>query len=363
MRSHSTETESLVIQNVADPTEVSPFGKIVILKKSADVASVKKRLHHYSVTVHKTYVHIKGFHISLPEQASDKALQTLLSDPNIEFVEDDQVATLFGVKGKPTKGTTLEGQQTPWGITRVGGFSSGTAKTIWVIDTGVDLDHPDLIVDLSRSKTFVSIGKDSRNADDGHGHGTHVAGIVAAVDNTVGVVGVAAGAAVVAVKVLNSQGSGTYSDVIAGVDYVAGNAALGDVANMSLGGPASDALDAAVLRAADKGIFITIAAGNSSDDANKYSPARVNHTYVFTVSAFDSTDTFASFSNYGNPPIDFSAPGVSILSLWKGGTTKVLSGTSMAAPHVGGILLLGVINIDGQVIGDVDGVPDPIAHR
>jgi hypothetical protein len=190
-----------------------------------------------------------------------------------------------------------------------------------------------------------------------------VAGTIAAIDNDVQVVGVAAGATVVGVKVLDDKGSGTYSDIISGVDYVAANAAAGDVANMSLGGGTSQALDDAVKNAADQGIYFAIAAGNSGTDAGTTSPARVEYNNVFTVSAFDDTDTFASFSNYGNPPIEYGAPGVDIKSTYVGGGTATLNGTSMASPHVAGILLVtgGSPATDGTVSGDPDGTADPIA--
>ena len=167
----------------------------------------------------------------------------------------------------------------------------------------------------------------------------------------------------VAVKVLDARGSGAYSGVIAGVDYVAANGKSGDVANMSLGGPVSKALDDAVLAAAAKGIKFALAAGNESTDANNSSPAHVNHSNVYTVSAMNNTDTFASFSNYGNPPVDYCAPGVGIKSTWKDGAYNTISGTSMASPHVAGLLLLGNIATDGYVKGDPDNNADPIAHR
>ena len=215
-------------------------------------------------------------------------------------------------------------------------------------------------VDISRSKTFVAT---SKSADDDNGHGSHVAGTIAAKNNNIGVVGVAPNATLVAVKVLNRSGSGSYSGVIAGIDYVAATAKSGDVANMSLGGPVDDGLDLAVSKAALKGIKFALAAGNESDDANNHSPARVNGANVYTVSAMDVNNVFASFSNYGNPPVDFCAPGVSILSTYKGGGYATLSGTSMAAPHVAGLLLLGAIVADGEVTGDPDGNPDPVAHK
>jgi subtilisin family serine protease len=234
-----------------------------------------------------------------------------------------------------------------------------------VLDTGIDLDHPDLNVDTDRSAVFVSKGPGSKTANDKDGHGTHVAGTIAAVDNSRDVVGVTEGVPVVAVKVLDDNGRGSYSDIIDGVDYVAANAAQGDVANMSLGGGTSDALDTAVENAAAQGIYFSIAAGNSSEDASNYSPARTEATNVYTVSAFDDTDTFASFSNFSgptDPPIEYGGPGVDVLSLYADGGTTTLSGTSMSAPHVAGVLLAtdGSPSTDGTVSSDPDGDPDPI---
>ncbi|GAA4440857.1 hypothetical protein GCM10023188_38640 [Pontibacter saemangeumensis] len=290
---------------------------------------------------------------------SESEAAALRSDPRVDYIEPDRIVML----GKPgTGGGGTTGQEVPYGITRVGS-ASGAGKTAWVIDTGIDLDHPDLNVDLSRSVTMFTSGRDAESANDLNGHGSHVAGTIAAKNNTTGVIGVAYDATVVAVKVLDARGSGSYSGVIAGVEYVAANASSGDVANMSLGGPVSKALDDAILAAAGKGIKFALAAGNESTDANNSSPAHVNHANVYTVSAMNNTDTFASFSNYGNPPVDFCAPGVSIKSTWKDGGYNTISGTSMASPHVAGLLLLGNIATDGTVKGDPDGTPDPIAHR
>jgi subtilisin family serine protease len=251
-------------------------------------------------------------------------------------------------------------QATPWGITRVGGAASGAGKTVWIIDTGVDQDHPDLNVDTNRSTSFVSRGKFSK--DDENGHGTHVAGTVAAIDNDRDVVGVAAGATVVGVRVLDRSGSGSYSWIIAGVDYVAANAGNGDVANMSLGGGGSTALDNAVRAAANGGVRFSLAAGNESQDASNVSPARANGNNIYTVSAIGQNDCLASFSNFGSP-VDYAAPGVGVESLKRGGGTVVYSGTSMAAPHVAGLLLLGTVRSDGVACNDPDNNPDPIAHR
>lgn len=313
-----------------------------------------------------------GFAASVPSGR----LAALERDPRVRYVEADGVASIPMPRAaappwcpdNPTH-PACSGEEepdvptdqiTPWGITRVGGAGDGTGKTVWVIDTGVDLDHADLIVDGSRSVNFSGQGKDS--PDDGHGHGTHVAGTIAAVDNNLDVVGVAAGATVVSVRVLGPSGSGSYSAVIAGVDYVAANAGPGDVANMSLGGPGSTSLDAAVTAAAGAGVKFALAAGNEGDDVGGYSPARVEHPNVFTTSAIGQSDCLASWSNYGSE-VDYAAPGVGVLSTKKGGGTTTFSGTSMAAPHVAGVLLLGPSDKDGTACGDPDGDPDPIVHR
>ena len=302
---------------------------------------------------------VNGFAAKL----SEHQLSALKFDERIERVEQDYMITLSPIniyRGKPgSDGGTDPNQTIPWGITRVGGGSYNGSATAWIIDSGIDLDHPDLNVDVARSASFLSRG----DADDQNGHGTHVAGTVAAIDNAIGVVGVAPGATVVAVRVLDRRGSGSTSGVIAGVDYVAANAQNGDVANMSLGGGVSTTLDNAVIAAAASGVKFALAAGNESDDANNHSPARANHANIYTVSAMDSNDNFASFSNYGNPPIEFCAPGVSIASLWKSGGYNTISGTSMAAPHVCGLLLLGNVAKDGTVNNDPDGNADDIAHH
>lgn len=306
---------------------------------------------------------IKGLSVSL----SARELKELQNDPRVAYIEKDRVIQLAPPPGKgPNKGGDDGGsssQSIPWGITRVGGAVDGTGKTAWVIDSGIDLDHPDLKVDVKRSRTFITSGKDATSADDLNGHGTHVAGTIAALDNEEGVVGVAAGATVVAVKVLDRRGSGSYSGVIAGVDHVGANGEAGDVANMSLGGPVSNALDNAVKNAASKGIKFSLAAGNDGANANNSSPARANGTNIYTISAINSGDVMASWSNWGNPPVDYAAPGVSIKSTWKSGGYNTISGTSMAAPHVAGILLISTVKTSGYAISDPDGDDDPIAHK
>lgn len=351
--------------------ELLPGGKnrvlghyIVVLKggTQTDVAQA------HNVVPSHVYQHtIKGFAVALP----DAALQRLLNDPNVDYIEPDSRVWAIAPgnnpdRGKPPKddGGTIDpppaSQETPWGVARVGGPQSGANLTAWVIDTGIDYNHADLDVDTGRAANFVTRGKNT--AQDGHGHGTHVAGTIAAIDNNIDVVGVAAGAKVVPVRVLSNSGSGYMSWVIAGVDYVAANAGPGDVANMSLGGGASASLDGAILSAAQSGVRFALAAGNDSVHASNSSPARVNHSNVYTVSAIDINGNFAWFSNYGNPPVDVAAPGVNVLSTANGGGTTTMSGTSMAAPHVAGLLLLNSLNTNGTANNDPDSTPDPVAY-
>ena len=322
-----------------------------------------------SAKLKNIYQHsIKGFTLSMPCHAASRAFG---DDPMVQALEVDSI--VFMNPRPPGKGpggggggddTSPDPQVTPWGIARVGGPQDGTGYTAWVLDTGIDVDHPDLNVAASRGFSAFNKGKDS-GVDDGQGHGTHVAGTIAALNNNRDVVGVAAGASVVPVKVLDRRGSGSTSGVIAGVDFVGANASPGDCANMSLGGGISSSLDAAVINAAaNSGAFFTLAAGNEGQNANNSSPARANGNNVFTISAHDSSDRLASFSNYGNPPVDYAAPGVGVLSTKKGGGTVTYSGTSMAAPHACAVLMLkaGNPSADGTISNDRDSTPDPIIH-
>ena len=293
---------------------------------------------------------LQGFSINLPAQGA-KAVAA--HNPNIEYCEADQVATVIdpiNALAKPGGGGGSTTESTPAGITRVGGGANytGTGRA-FVIDSGIFLTHPDLNVDTALSRNFVSR---ETSPNDLNGHGTHVAGTIAAKLNGTGVVGVAAGAKVVAVRVLDRRGSGAYSDVIAGVDYVASVGSAGDVANMSLGGPVSDALDTAVVNASNSSkVIFALAAGNETDDANNHSPDRADGPYIYTVAAVNSSDTFASFSNYSlvNDPVDFAEPGVSILSTWLNGGYNTISGTSMATPHLAGLVLIGGPRSDGRL--------------
>ena len=322
--------------------EVKAFAKSMLLVKGVS-----------DFEIDNAYAEVlKGFSVKMSEEDVAK----LEKDSRVKYILPDRM--YFMKKPvKPNDPPVDPNQVVPYGIARVG-YGNGVGKTAWILDTGIDLDHPDLNVDVARGKTFVR----SKSADDDNGHGTHCAGTIAAIDNDFGVVGVAAGATVVPVKVLDRRGSGAYSGIIAGIDYVANAASSGDAVNMSLGGGVYQAIDDAVYAASQKGINFALASGNESDDANNHSPARVNGPNIFTISAMDNNDNWAYFSNYGNPPVDYCEPGVNIYSTKKGGGYTTMSGTSMAAPHMCGILLMtnGNPGTDGTVNGDPDGKADSI---
>ena len=309
---------------------------------------------------HVYSVALRGFAANASPQGIENMKR---SNPNIAYCEEDQVMAVGPIQAAAPPGGgggVQPAQETPWGIARVNGGGAGSFPTAWVIDTGIDLTHPDLNVDTARSRNFV---ERETSPLDLNGHGTHVAGTIAAYDNTIGVIGVAPGARVVAVRVLNRRGSGSNSGVIAGVDYVAANAGAGDVANMSLGGGVSTALDTAVINASAR-LKFALAAGNESDNANNHSPARANGSNIYTVSAVTTLDRWASYSNFGNPPIEYAEPGSSIKSTWTNGGYNTISGTSMATPHLAGILLAGAPKTDGRAaVGDPSGPADPIATR
>ncbi len=266
---------------------------------------------------------------------------------------------------------SIDAQTTPTGINRANADASPTAKIngldervnvdVAVIDTGADLTHPDLNIYQAGAKN-CSIG--AINANDMHGHGTHVSGTIGALDNGTGVVGMAPGARIWPVKVLTDAGTGLNSDVICGIDYVTAHASQIEVANMSLGGSGSDdqncgntnndAMHKAICKSVAAGITYVVAAGNDSADASTSTPAAYDE--VITVSALadfnglpgggapstcrsDVDDTFADFSNYGSD-VDIIAPGVCIYSTWMLGGYNTISGTSMASPHVAGAAAL-----------------------
>ncbi|MFD1140221.1 S8 family serine peptidase [Larkinella insperata] len=288
-------------------------------------------------------------HVSAAEAGRLKA------DPSVELVEPDRIIALCSCVDVAVT-TTLT-----WNVKQTG-YGRGDLnadKTAWILDTGIDLDHPDLNVDAARSRSFLT----GKTVDDENGHGTHIAGVIGAKNNTIGTTGVASGATLVALRVLDNEGEGKLSALVQAVAHVSQYGKAGDVVNISIGGEGtSTTLERAIKNAADKGILFAIAAGNESESAEKYAPANINHPNVFTVSAMDQNGRFASFSNYG-PTVDVCAYGVRITSTYLNGRYATFSGTSMASPHVAGLLLIRGRDIptNGYVTGDPDGKPDPIA--
>jgi subtilisin len=347
----------LVAMLGASPIQAAVSGEayIIVFKDKVDVqAAVPALSNAYGLQPGFTYQHaLKGMSAVVPQGR----LAALEKDPRVAYVVEDMLRT-------------ISEQTIPTGIQRIFAESNSNIDIdgvddyrvdvdVAVIDTGVDFQHPDLNVvggvNCSGGSPFKR--SCSSGGDDDHYHGTHVAGTIAAIDNGQGVVGVAPGARIWAVKVLNSQGSGYSSWIIAGIDWVAANAATIEVANMSLGGSGYNQAEYdAIQGAVNKGVAFAVAAGNSNADAKNYSPAAFNN--VLTVSALadfdglpgglgsptcrnDQDDTLADFSNWGSA-IDIAAPGVCILSTFpiERGEYGTISGTSMASPHAAGALAL-----------------------
>ncbi|MFC9936921.1 S8 family peptidase [Nocardiopsis alba] len=293
---------------------------IVVLEDSVSTASVSPSSFGISQDqVNHTYEEaLNGYSATL----SESEVEDLRAQDGVAYIEQvGEVTTMV-----------------PWGLDRIdqedlpldGSYTTeadGSGSSAYIIDTGIDPDHPDF-------GGRAEVGFDATGGDglDRQGHGTHVAGTVGS-DSY----GVAPGADLFGVKVLGDDGSGTYDDVIAGIDWVAENAGPNAVANMSLGGPASQAVDDAVNALAESGVFVAVAAGNESQDAGNVSPGGASG--VVTVAASDSSDSAASFSNYGSA-VDIYAPGVDVESTIPGGGTDSYSGTSMASPHVAGAAAL-----------------------
>lgn len=297
-------------------------------------------------------------------------LSKLQKDPRVKYIEQDRMGALGKPVDKPpfkgNEDTDPSTQVLPWGIKRVGGpFQYSGRNSVFIVDTGIQLDHPDLNVDFKKGFDAYNFKKKDWNLNDEHGHGTHVAGTVGALDNEFGVVGVAAGVPLVPVKIFfGPYANFTYSGMIAGIEHIGVRGIPGDVANLSFGGfDSSTALDEAVLRVSEKRrVWMVIASGNSRLPATSFSPARVNGNYTVTVSAFDSKDRYAWFSHFGEP-IKYGAPGVSVLSTWVGNRYRVETGTSMAAPHVSGLRVLGDIETNGYVLNYPISQADPIAFK
>ncbi len=326
----------------AAPASNSPAARhIVVLHDNADSDAVARdHGRRHGAQVERVYRSaLKGYAAVL----NDKAAAAIASDPRVDFVELDQEVSVHGSQTIGTSG--------PWGLDRIdddkgldGSFNytnDGTGVTAYILDTGIQYNHAEFTNPTRAFKGADFASGSKGTGGDCDGHGTHVAGTVGGKTY-----GVAKNVTLVSVRVLDCRGSGSYSGIIAGIDWVTANRAPRSVANMSLGGGASQALDDAVAASIKSGVTFVVAAGNGdrrgmAQNACNYSPARARG--AITIGATDQTDTKSSWSNYGSC-VDFFAPGVSILSAVYSKTSTTASdswsGTSMASPHVAGVVAL-----------------------
>lgn len=350
----------------ARPSNVIPGQYIVVLRASVtDVPAVAdEHARRYGASVRQLYRHaLKGYAATIPAQG----LAAIRSDARVAYVSEDRTVEAVGTV------PLAAGETAPTGVRRIAAATGSTAHptstvNVAVIDTGIDLTHPDL-----NAVNGTNCVRKNRKAQDDNGHGTHVSGTIAAKNTGSGVVGVAPGTRLYAVKVLNSRGSGTWSQVICGIDWVTRNSVALNikVASMSLGGSGSsdnncgatngDALHTAICNSTAAGVTYVVAAGNSNVDLATFTPAA--YPEVLTVTAMSDSDgqaggtggapscrtsegddIYASFSNYATTLADsnhtIAGPGVCIFSTWLKGGYKTISGTSMAAPHVSGSVAL-----------------------
>ncbi len=336
----------------ATPAEGTIFGAnaegavagsyIVMLDKKADKQDLATE---YGGKLQRNYGSaINGFSAS---GLTETEAKRLAADPAVDKV----------VQNKKFKANATQDNPPSWGLDRVDQAdtagdkkftypdSAGEGVTAYVIDTGVRVTHKDF--EGRATSGFDAIDNDD-NADDGNGHGTHVAGTIAGASH-----GVAKKAKIVAVRVLDNNGSGTTEQVVAGIDWVTKNHKGPSVANMSLGGGADEALDEAVRKAVAAGVTFAVAAGNESSDAGQGSPSRV--TEAITVASSTKEDAQSEFSNFGKV-VDIYAPGSDITSAWNDSDegTKTISGTSMATPHVVGAAAV-------YLAGHQDATPEQVA--
>lgn len=354
------------------PEEI--FGQYIVVLKDS-VTDPEKTIDDIAASnglglSHRYKSALRGFSAIIP---SGK-LGVIKLDPRVAYISVDAKVSIFQTtefpspaRVNPNRGGRKQTQQLPTGINRINAenkTNKGADVNVAVIDTGIDLSHPDLQANIVGGINCA----DGTSYNDGNGHGTHVAGTIAAIENSVGAVGVAPQAKLWAVRVLDNNGNGSWSSVICGIDFVTSKAPLNGgsikVANMSLGGNGNsdnncgysngDPMHTAVCKARDAGVTFVVAAGNSNADASLFAPAAYDDAVIAVSALADSDgnsngtggstnygpdDTFAAFSNYGSI-VDVGAPGVNIYSTWKQNSYNTISGTSMASPHVAGAAAL-----------------------
>jgi len=317
----------------------APLRKIIVFQKVISKSQKVNILTKHDVQIIKHLDLIDAVAARVPDQAKEKVLSALSRRIEIVRIDDDLIVHAFkkpphagGGKPKPEEPAEI----LPWGIDRIDadlvwGSSQGTGVKVAIVDTGIDYKHPDLQANV---KGGVNMINPKKSYKDDNGHGTHVSGIVAAIDNEIGVIGVGPMISLYGVKVLNRQGTGFLSDVIDGLQWCINNDI--HVINLSLGsGGDNQSFHDAILNVNQAGIVQIAAAGNEGG-AVAY-PARYPETIA--VSAINNADQLAGFSNFG-PEIDITAPGAEIYSTYKDSSYKSLDGTSMSAPHVAGACAL-----------------------
>ncbi|MFD4031675.1 S8 family serine peptidase [Streptomyces sp. NPDC058637] len=334
-----------VIENAGAPGTISGSYIVTLDESAAEAGSAegKALAAEYGAKIKRTYrAAVNGYAVELSAAQAKK----FAADPAVESVVQNRTFTISATQPSPPS----------WGLDRIDQSAlplnnsytypdkAGEGVTTYIIDTGVRISHSDF---GGRASNGYDAVDNDNVAQDGNGHGTHVAGTVAGTAH-----GVAKKAKIVGVRVLDNNGSGTTAGVVAGIDWVTANAVKPAVANMSLGGGADSVLDAAVQKAINSGITFAVAAGNESTNASTKSPARVAD--AITVGSTTSTDARSSFSNYGSI-VDIFAPGSSITSTWNTGdsATNTISGTSMASPHVAGAAALYLADNPGRTPAQV----------
>ncbi|UNI24544.1 hypothetical protein JDV02_010280 [Purpureocillium takamizusanense] len=304
-----------------------PGRYIVKLKDGVMTTQTDVQLSFFMERASHVYTH--AFH-GFATELDDQSLEALRRRPDVEYVERDGIASINGF---------IEQPNAPWGLVRIShrqrvgtsyiyDESAGLGTCAYIIDTGIDVAHPEFGNRAQVLKSFVN------DTTDGNGHGTHLAGIIGSKT-----FGVAKKTKIYGVKVLDNSGSGTYSNIIGGMDFVAKdwktrNCPKGAMANLSLGGGFSAAVNSAAASLVKAGVFTSVAAGGDNSDASKYSPA--SEPTVCTVGGTTRSDTRLSSSNYG-PIVDIFAPGEGITSTWLRGGTNTISGTSTSAAYITGL--------------------------
>ncbi len=349
--------EKLGLVNPTDEEQLSPekggtpdgLVKVLIGFKEKPGAAQQAMVRAVGGQIKYTYTLIPAIAAAVPEAA----IEPLKKNPNVTNIELDSMMYALDIE-----------LDNSWGVKRIGAGlvhdsgNNGDGIKIAIIDTGINEDHPDLDDNIMGGVNFVSKPSwkvpDPNKWDDDNGHGTHVAGIIAAEDNNTGVVGVAPGAALYALKVLDRTGSGYVSDVIAAIQWATVNDV--QVINMSLGGAANVSLGDACSSAYKIGLILIASAGNGGEVS---CPAAYDS--VIAVSATGSNDELAWFSSTG-PEVELAAPGVDIYSTYKGGGYTNLSGTSMASPHVAGtaalVIAAGISDVRGKLQNTADDLGD-----